>query len=143
MSINTKANSDLSSGQAPSENPELSLQEKSLIKKWDQEQFEEAATRRAQRGWVFCTTYVITIMLFFTFGAYVWASIGKDGNTVDHMLLWLLAALPVGLTLLMAKLAADPKQTEEKPAWTDGLVGVLSDAVGVAKDYVKKLTDKP
>lgn len=139
MSI--KINADLSSGQAPAESTELSQQEKALIKKWDQEDLEEAATRRAQRGWVFCTTYGVTILLFFTFGAYVWRCMQKDA-TVDHMLLWLLAALPVGLTLLLAKLAAEPKQTEEKPAWTDGLVGVLSDAVGVAKDYVQKLTSK-
>jgi hypothetical protein len=134
---------DLSAGaghippKPPSDGQEILIREK-----WDQSQLDEATTRRAQRGWVFCTTYAVTILLYFTFGAYVWKSmLGKI--TVDHMLVWLLAALPVGLTILLSRLSAEPRpQEDSRPAWPEGLVGVASELVGVAKDYVSKLTPK-
>ncbi|EJB8384337.1 TPA: hypothetical protein ACHIYU_001442 [Pseudomonas aeruginosa] len=133
MSMEEHDSKDLSQGPAP----EVPLFD-GLRQRWEKEQLEEAATRRAQRGWMFCTVYVVVLMLFFTFGAYVWHCI-QTKAVVDHWLLWLLAALPVGLTLLLARLSAEPKPDDQKISWPDGLVGVAGEAINVLKEYVSTL----
>lgn len=108
-------------------------------KRWELSQIDDAVERHERRGLIFRTTYLFAVVTFLTFLTYVWVSLCNQLK-VDHLLVWLLAALPVGLFFFLAKMAAEPKADQQKEtAWPEGLVAVASDAVSVVREWVDKV----
>ena len=105
---------------------------------WEKSLIREAASRITRRTWLFGFVAAATGALFLVFLTYVlWAHF-HPGHKVDHLLLWLLAALPLGLLFILIKLTADPKPNETVTTWPEELIKLGDKVADVVADVVKK-----
>ncbi len=107
-------------------------------KDWQEKKFGEAQERIKRRTWLFWGVSGAAITLFVLFLAYLlWTHLCTD-KTIDHVLTWLLGALPVGLVFVLIKITSDPKKDEAITMWPDELIKLGNKAVDVVAEIAKK-----
>lgn len=105
---------------------------------WEEKLIDEAQARIARRTYLFWSVLVAAGLIFITFLIYiVWVHLCPD-RKVDHLLVWLLGALPLGLVFVLIKVTADPRKDEPVTTWPDELIKVGNNLVDVVADIVKK-----
>ncbi|WP_417585375.1 hypothetical protein [Pelagibacterium sp.] len=84
---------------------------------------------------IFKTLFMFAAAVLATFVLYVWGGI-IAGKPHDHMLLWLLAAFPLALMLILMRLSSEPREEDKLPTGT--VADLFKEALAVAKEYVVK-----
>ncbi|MBT1120753.1 hypothetical protein [Stutzerimonas nitrititolerans] len=105
---------------------------------WEDKLIAEAEQRIFRRAAVFWCVLGATSLLFFLFLAHmVWLHTGS-GKEIDHMLLWLLAVLPIALMALMVKMAAEPDKPDSTILWPEQLVRLGDKFIDTAAELIRK-----
>jgi hypothetical protein len=106
---------------------------------WNEKLLKEVETRIVHRKWLFRLLSVFTLVLFSAFLYYLFWANNHPYRYVDHMVLWLLAAMPMGSVFILVKLSNEPAEAD-KPAplmWPEEALKIANKFVDVVADVVK------
>lgn len=106
-------------------------------KAWEEKLIAEAQTRIERRTYLFWGVLGALALLFMMFISYIILA-HLCSFPVDHLLLWLLGALPLGLVFVLIKLTSDPKKDEPITTWPEELIKLGNNAIDVIADIAKK-----
>lgn len=105
---------------------------------WEEALIGEASSRIRWRTWLFRGVAAATAVLFSVFLFYLYWVHQCPARKVDHLLMWLLAVMPVGLVFVLIKLTSDPIKDTPSTMWPEQLVKVGEKIVDHAADILKK-----
>lgn len=105
---------------------------------WEEALIGEASSRIRWRAWLFRGVCAATLLLFSTFLFYLYWVHQCPARKVDHLLMWLLAVMPVGLVFVLIKLTSDPVKDSTSAMWPEQLVKVGEKLVDHAAEFAKK-----
>lgn len=105
---------------------------------WEEALINEARIRIERRTFLFWGVVAAAIVVFVMFLSYLlWAHTGTD-HKVDHLLMWLLAVMPIGLVFVLIKLTSDPVKDQQTVLWPEQLVKLGEKLVDHAAEIAKK-----
>jgi hypothetical protein len=106
---------------------------------WEDALLKEAGDRILRRTLLFWWVSIVISLLFGLFVGHVaWLHLQAPSHKIDHLLLWLLAAFPLGLTFVMIKLTADPHKNEPVTTWPDQVVKLGERFIDTIADIAQK-----
>ena len=105
---------------------------------WESKLLQEAEQRIWRRTAVFWCVLGANALLFFLFLSHIAWVHTNGGREIDHMLLWLLAALPVALLFLLVKFTAEPSKSDPTILWPEQLVKLGDKLIDTTAELVRK-----
>lgn len=112
---------------------------------WNDKLLKEGETRITHRKWLFRSVAIVSCILFGTFLYYLYWTGNHPYRYVDHMVLWLLAAMPMGSIFILVKLSNEPAESNKPTAlmWPEEAIKIGNKIVDVFADVMKdKFTTK-
>lgn len=106
---------------------------------WNGKLLKEGETRIFHRRWLFRAVAAVSCVLFGTFLYYLYWANDHPYRNVDHMVLWLLAAMPMGSIFILVKLSNEPAETSKPIAlmWPEEAIKIGHKLVDVVADILK------
>lgn len=105
---------------------------------WEDKLLNEAEQRIWRRTAIFWCALGATALLFFLFLSHIAWLHTNGGQKIDHMLLWLLAVLPVALLFLLVKFTAESDKPDSTVLWPEQLVRLGDKLIDTAAELVRK-----
>lgn len=110
---------------------------------FDEALLTESRERILRRTYVFWGVVCAAILIFSMFVIYlIWAHTAPN-RPIDHLLMWLLAVMPVGLLFVLIKLTSEPEKNQQSGMWPEQLVKLGEKLVEHAAEIVKKKMSGP